>query len=72
MKLSATQPGVQFYSGNFLTGISGKAGSVYEKNAGFCLETQYFPDSPNRPEFPDAVFGPGRNYREKAVFRFEW
>jgi aldose 1-epimerase len=68
--LKTTQPGVQFYSGNFLTGVPGKAGAVYRKNDGFCLETQHFPDSPNRPEFPSAIFGPDRPYSEKAVFSF--
>jgi aldose 1-epimerase len=68
LTISTTQPGVQFYSGNFLDGIPGKAGSVYGKNAGFCLETQHFPDSPNKSEFPAAVFGPGREYREESVF----
>jgi aldose 1-epimerase len=68
LKVSTTQPGLQFYSGNFLTGIPGKAGSVYGKNAGFCLETQHFPDSPNQNGFPPAVFGPGRDYREESVF----
>jgi aldose 1-epimerase len=58
LAVSTSQPGVQFYTGNFLTGIPGKSGSVYGKNAGFCLETQHFPDSPNRPEFPPAIFGP--------------
>lgn len=72
MKVFTTQPGVQFYSGNFLAGVRGKPGSLYGKNAGFCLETQHFPDSPNRPEFPDAVFGPARPYREKTVFAFDW
>jgi aldose 1-epimerase len=68
LAVSTTQPGVQFYSGNFLTGVPGKAGSVYGKNTGFCLETQHFPDSPNKNGFPSAVFGPGRDYREEAVF----
>jgi aldose 1-epimerase len=68
LKVSTTQPGVQFYSGNFLTGIPGKPGSVYAKNAGFCLETQHFPDSPNKTGFPSAVFGPDRDYREETVF----
>ncbi|MDR1507535.1 MAG: galactose mutarotase [Treponema sp.] len=72
LRLDTTQPGVQFYSGNFLAGIPGKAGSVYAKNAGFCLETQHFPDSPNRNEFPDAIFGPGRDYREESVFSLEF
>jgi aldose 1-epimerase len=71
-RLSTSQPGVQFYSGNFLGGITGKAGSVYRKNAGFCLETQHFPDSPNQSGFPQAVFGPGRPYHEQAIFAFSW
>ncbi|MDR2314266.1 MAG: galactose mutarotase [Spirochaetaceae bacterium] len=72
LKVAATQPGVQFYSGNFLTGVPGKSGSVYGKNAGFCLETQHFPDSPNKDNFPRAIFGPERKYREKAVFSLEF
>ena len=72
LRLSTTQPGVQFYSGNFLNGIEGKAGSVYNKNAGFCLETQHFPDSPNQDGFPSAIFGPDRPYREQAIFAFSW
>jgi aldose 1-epimerase len=72
MKLFTTQPGVQFYTGNNLKSVAGKAGSVYEKHAGFCLETQHFPDSPNRPDFPSCIFGPGKDYHEKAVFAFDW
>ena len=72
MRLSTTQPGVQFYSGNFLDGVAGKLGSNYGKHAGFCLETQHFPDSPNRKEFPDCVFGGERKYHERSVFSFEW
>jgi aldose 1-epimerase len=72
MKIYTTQPGVQFYSGNMLTGIPGKPGSVYGKHSGLCLETQHFPDSPNKSEFPDAIFGPGRDYHERAVFSFSW
>lgn len=72
MRVSTTQPGVQFYSGNFLDGVAGKLGSSYGKHAGFCLETQHFPDSPNRKEFPDSVFGGDRKYHEKAIFEFEW
>ncbi|MCL2128305.1 MAG: galactose mutarotase, partial [Treponema sp.] len=71
MKVFTTQPGVQFYTGNNLTGIPGKAGSVYAKHTGFCLETQHFPDSPNRKDFPSCIFGPGRDYNEKSVFSFE-
>jgi aldose 1-epimerase len=72
LRLLTTQPGLQFYTGNFLDGIPGKAGSVYHKHGGFCLETQCFPDSPNRPEFPSPVFGPDKDYHEKAVFAFDW
>uniref|UniRef100_A0A7C3E676 Aldose 1-epimerase n=1 Tax=Gracilinema caldarium TaxID=215591 RepID=A0A7C3E676_9SPIR len=72
MKVSTTQPGVQFYSGNFLNGEAGKSGSRYVKHAGFCLETQHYPDSPNRPEFPSCIFGPDRKYHEEAIFGFEW
>jgi aldose 1-epimerase len=72
MKLSTTQPGVQFYTGNFLSDIAGKRGSMYDKHSGFCLETQHFPDSPNRAAFPDCVFGPDRKYHEKAEFSFDW
>jgi aldose 1-epimerase len=71
LKLSTTQPGLQFYTGNFLDGIAGKLGSVYNKHDGFCLETQHLPDSPNRPEFPSAIFGPGRDYREHALFTID-
>jgi aldose 1-epimerase len=71
MKVFTTQPGVQFYTGNMLTGIPGKAGSVYAKHTGFCLETQHFPDSPNQGDFPSCIFGPGRDYGEKAIFAFE-
>jgi aldose 1-epimerase len=71
MKVFTTQPAVQFYTGNMLTGIPGKAGSLYTKHSGFCLETQHFPDSPNKADFPSCVFGPSRDYGEKSVFAFE-
>ena len=71
MKVFTTQPGVQFYTGNMLGGVLGKAGSVYGKHTGFCLETQHFPDSPNRPDFPSCIFGPDQDYHEKSVFAFE-
>jgi aldose 1-epimerase len=67
-----SQPGVQFYTGNFLSGITGKINSVYNKNAGFCLETQHFPDSPNKPSFPSTIITPDRPYHELAVFAFSW
>jgi len=72
MKGLTTQPSVQFYTGNFITKSRGKIGSVYDKHSGFCLETQHFPDSPHWPEFPSCIFGPDRDYQEKAVFAFEW
>ena len=72
LEVSTTQPGVQFYTGNFLDGIPGKRGALYGKHAGFCLETQNFPDAPNRPDFPDCVYGPGRPYRERTVYFFQY
>jgi aldose 1-epimerase len=70
MRVFTTQPGVQFYTGNFLDGLAGKEGSLYGRHAGFCLETQHLPDSPNRKEFPSCIFGPGRDYHERSVFSF--
>jgi aldose 1-epimerase len=72
MRVFTTQPGVQFYTGNQIEEIQGKAGSIYRKHGGFCLETQHFPDSPNQPQFPSAIFGPDREYHEKALFAFNW
>ncbi|GHV61664.1 aldose 1-epimerase [Spirochaetia bacterium] len=72
LRVFTTQPGVQFYTGNSLDGVQGKLGSVYNKYSGFCLETQHFPDSPNQESFPSAIFGPGKNYHEKAIFTFDW
>jgi len=67
-----TEPGMQFYSGNFLNGsLTGKSGRSYEKRGGFCLETQHFPDSPNQPEFPSTILRPGEEYRSRTIFRFE-
>jgi aldose 1-epimerase len=65
------QPGIQFYSGNFLDGtITGKRGRVYQHRYGFCLETQHFPDSPNHPAFPSTILRPGEPYETRTVFRF--
>jgi aldose 1-epimerase len=72
MKISTTQPGIQLYTGNFLDGVEGKSGSLYRKHAGFCMETQHLPDSPNQKAFPSAIFGPARDYNEKTVFSFDW
>ena len=71
LEVLTTQPGIQFYSGNFLDGsIVGRGGTVYKKYAGFCLEPQHFPDSPNQPAFPTTVLRPGEEYRQTTVFRF--
>jgi aldose 1-epimerase len=72
MRVFTTQPGVQFYSGNHIIELQGKAGSVYRIHDGFCLETQHFPDAPNKAAFPSAIFGPERDYHEKALFAFMW
>lgn len=71
MDVATTEPGLQFYSGNFLDGsIKGKAGRAYAHRYGFCLETQHFPDSPNKPSFPSTVVRPGKEYRTKTVLTF--
>lgn len=71
LEIWTDQPGIQFYSGNFLDGtITGKDGVVYEKHQGFCLETQHFPDSVNQPQFPSTILRPGEEYRTTTVHRF--
>jgi aldose 1-epimerase len=71
LDVATTEPGVQFYSGNFLDGtITGKAGHVYKQRTGLCLETQHFPDSPNQPAFPSTILRPGEVYSSKTVFTF--
>jgi aldose 1-epimerase len=71
MEIDTTEPGIQFYSGNFLDGtITGKSGKVYPKHSGFCLETQHFPDSPNKPDFPSTILQPGRIYKSLTIHKF--
>ncbi|MCX7974689.1 MAG: galactose mutarotase [Candidatus Aminicenantes bacterium] len=71
MTIFTTEPGLQFYSGNFLDGsIIGKSGRPYLKHAGLCLETQHFPDSPNRPIFPSTILRPGQKYQSTTIHRF--
>lgn len=70
MEVFTTEPGVQFYSGNFLNGLKGKGGAVYRKHAALCLETQHYPDAVNRPEFPSVILRPGETYRQLTVHRF--
>ena len=70
MELYTTEPGVQFYTGNHLEGVVGKAGRVYGRHGGFCLEAQHFPDSPNRPEFPSTILRVGETYTQTTVYSF--
>lgn len=71
MEVWTTEPGVQFYTGNFLDGTNkGKGGTVYNKRAAFCLETQHFPNSPNQEAFPSVVLRPGETYRSRTEYRF--
>lgn len=71
MEVLTEEPGVQFYSGNFLDGHHvGKGGVAYERRSGLCLETQHFPDSPNQPNFPSTVLRPGETYATSTIYRF--
>ncbi len=71
MDIETTEPGIQFYSGNFLDGrLRGSGGEAYRQGDGVCLETQHFPDSPNRPEFPSTVLRPGETFQSTTVHRF--
>jgi len=71
MEVWTTEPGIQFYTGNFLDGtITGKRGVVYGKHAGFCLETQHFPDSVNHPAFPSTILRPGAVYSQQTTYKF--
>jgi len=72
MEVYTTEPGLQFYSGNFLTGTDkdGKGGKSYPFRSAFCLETQHFPDSPNQPNFPSTVLKPGQTYTTSTTYKF--
>jgi aldose 1-epimerase len=71
MEVFTTEPGIQFYSGNFLNGTTvGKGGKKYEHRFGFCLETQHYPDSPNKPGFPSTELDPGQTYTSTTIYRF--
>ncbi len=71
MEVRTTEPGIQFYSGNFLDGtITGKENQVYQHRWGFCLETQHYPDSPNKPHFPSTILRPGQKYETTTIYRF--
>jgi len=71
LEVETTEPGLQFYSGNFLDGtITGKGGAVYEHRSGFCLESQHFPDSPNQSDFSPTILRPGEQYASRTIYRF--
>src|SRR4030095_11720247 len=72
MEVFTTEPGVQFYTGNFLNGslTNTKNGMKYVKNGGLALETQHFPDSPNHPSFPNTILKPGEIYSQTTVYKF--
>lgn len=71
MEVHTTEPGVQLYTANYLDGsVKGKDGIVYKKHYAFCLETQHFPDSPNRPNFPTTLLEPGKTYTQETVYKF--
>ena len=65
-----TEPGVQFYAGNFLDNIKGKGGAIYNQHEGFCLETQHYPDSPNNPDFPSTELAPGETHTHTCIYTF--
>ena len=71
LEVLTTEPGIQFYTGNFLDGtVKGKGGYAYPRRSAFCLETQHFPDSPNHPNFPSTTLMPGTQYHSTTIFRF--
>lgn len=70
LEVFTTEPGVQFYTGNFLDGSSKGKGKTYKHRYGFCLETQHFPDSPNKPDFPSTILRPGEEFKSTTVFKF--
>jgi aldose 1-epimerase len=72
MEVYTTEPGLQFYSGNFLDGTltNTRGGAKYVKHAALCLETQHYPDSPNQPEFPNTILKPGETYKQTTIYKF--
>jgi len=70
MEVFTTEPGIQFYGGNFLNNNAGKFNHIYPFRSGFCLETQHFPDSPNKPQFPTTVLRPGQTYKHTCIYKF--
>jgi len=70
MEVFTTEPGVQLYTSNGMRNVKGKDGKVYNRYFGFCLETQHFPDSPNKPHFPSTILRPDRKYESETTFKF--
>jgi aldose 1-epimerase len=70
MEIWTTEPGIQFYTGNFLDNVKGKEGVTYQKHGGFCLETQHYPDSVNHPNFPTVILQPGETYSQVTIHKF--
>ena len=70
VEVITTEPGVQFYTGNFLNGTLSSGDVTYVKNSGMCLETQHFPDSPNQPDFPNSILRPGEKFMSQTIFKF--
>lgn len=71
MEVFTTEPGVQFYTANFLDGtLKGKGGCMYVRRGGFCLETQHYPDSPNQPQFPNTILHPGTPFKSQTIYKF--
>jgi aldose 1-epimerase len=70
MEVLSDEPGLQFYSGNFLNGAKGKHGQPYNHRTGLCLEAQHYPDSPNKPQFPSVVLKPGEVYKQTTIYKF--
>jgi aldose 1-epimerase len=70
METFTTEPGIQFYSSNFLGDIRGKGGTPYRKHLALCLEAQHFPDTPNQPDFPSTILRPGETYKQRTIYKF--
>ena len=70
MEVWTAEPGLQFYTGNFLDGSAKGKGRTFNRRNAFCMETQHYPDSPNRPEFPSTTLRPGQTYHTTTVYRF--
>jgi aldose 1-epimerase len=71
LQVYTDEPGIQVYSGNFLDGtVTGKKGITYQQRTGICLETQHYPDSPNKPQWPSVILEPGQTYTSHCIFKF--